>query len=134
MNDITASIAAVQLSRIDAFIERRRDLSNQYGNRLRHCPSLVLQPELNAHDVPYFLLGSGANGRRNELARALLKAGVYATFRYWPLHRTTLYRSEDSFPGAGYAADSTLLLPLHPSLTGADVAKISAEIIDFLSR
>src|SRR2546426_3665656 len=47
----------------------------------------------------------------------LRERGIYTTFRYWPLHRISLYADSGSYPGADLAADTTLLLPMHQNLS-----------------
>ena len=72
------------------------------------------------------------NGKRDELARYLRERGVYTTYRYFPLHRVPGYGViEGSFPNADYAADNTLCLPLHQSLTKEDVEKVISTIREF---
>ena len=58
---------------------------------------------------------------RDRLAQHLLDRGMYTSFRYWPLHRTSMYGDPGPFPGADHAAARTLQLPLHQGLSDADV-------------
>lgn len=59
------------------------------------------------------------------LAKYLREHNVYTTFRYFPLHLVKHYGIEDNFPNADYAAYNTLCLPLHQSLTDADVETVA---------
>jgi dTDP-4-amino-4,6-dideoxygalactose transaminase len=68
---------------------------------------------------------------RDRLAVHMRDRGIYTSFRYWPLHRTSMYRAEPTcFPGAEVAAASTLLLPLHQGLSHQH----HAEVLDALTR
>ena len=61
----------------------------------------------------------------------MLDQGVYTSFRYWPLHRTPLYKSDKPFCGGDRASESTLMLPLHQGLTDSDVEQVLAAIHSF---
>lgn len=61
---------------------------------------------------------------RDDLAKYLRENDVYTTFRYYPLHWVKAYGSSETFPNAEWAANHTLCLPIHQSLTDADVNKV----------
>jgi aminotransferase len=61
---------------------------------------------------------------RDAIARDLYARGVYTTFRYPPLHQMPAYGSVAALPVAETAAASTLLLPMHQSLTDEDVRRV----------
>jgi len=70
--------------------------------------------------------------KRDELARFLLDNGVYSTFRYWPLHKIKYFEQEQSnLPNSDYASQHPLNIPLHPSLSDADVYKVIELIKEF---
>jgi aminotransferase len=61
---------------------------------------------------------------RDELAKYLRENGIYTTFRYYPLHWVTYFKSNEKLPNTEYAADHTLCIPMHQSLTDKDVSYI----------
>lgn len=125
MNDLTAAIGLAQLSRIDSFVVRRREISRRYDSAFSPLPWIRLPPAATDESVPYFYWIQTATDSRDKLAYYLKENGVYTTFRYWPLHRTQLYRCKTAaFPGAEVASDTTLLLPVHQSLSDLDVERI----------
>lgn len=65
------------------------------------------------------------------MARYLRERDIYTTYRYFQLHRVPHYGMEGSFPGADYAADNTLCLPIHQSLTADEVYLIIDKIREF---
>jgi aminotransferase len=76
-----------------------------------------------------------AAGLRDALAHQLHRDGIYTTFKYWPIHRMSLYRQASGrFRGAEQAAASVLLLPLHHGLSSGDVERVIAAIREFGSR
>ena len=58
---------------------------------------------------------------RDKFAKYLRKKEIYTTFRYYPLHRVNFYQNKKRLPNTEYAANHTLCLPLHQSLTNKEV-------------
>ncbi len=131
MNDLTAAIGLVQLRRVNSFIGRRRQIVHRYDNGLAGIPWLRLPPPATEESAPYFYWIQAPAELRDKLAYYLRERGVYTTFRYWPLHRTSLYADSGSYPGADLAADTTLLLPLHQNLSDSDVDQIVESVLAF---
>jgi dTDP-4-amino-4,6-dideoxygalactose transaminase len=131
MNDLEAAIGLVQLRRIDGFIDRRRQVMRAYNNAFAGIPWLRLPPPPNEESAPYFYWVQAPTDIRDRLACHLRERDIYTTFRYWPLHRTSLYADSGSYPGCDLAADTTLLLPLHQNLSGSDVERIVESVLAF---
>ena len=129
MNNVAASIGLVQLARLPDFLGRRMAIAARYDVALRELDWLRT-PTRTEHTAPHFYAVRSAV--RDALARSLLTDDIYTSFRYWPLHRTRLYKGEaQRFPGAEAASASTLLLPLHQALSDADIGKVVASLQAF---
>lgn len=124
MNDIAAGIGLEQLKRLPEFVERRREIAFHYGMELHDLP--VDLPSKSK--LPYYFYWI-QTPQRDALARHLRDAGVYCTFRYYPLHR--VFKTGQTLPGADYASDHTLLLPLHQGLTDDDVQYVIDKVKEF---
>lgn len=131
MNDLTAAMGLVQLERLPSFLSRREEVTFRYDAELSELVRLRLPPPAPNQTARTFYWIQTTPGTRDELAQYLLQRGVYTSFRYWPLHRTRMYFSTESFPGADLAAASTLLLPLHQALSDSDVDQVIAAIRAF---
>lgn len=131
MNDLEAAIGLVQLRRIDGFLHRRRQIVHTYDNAFAGIPWLQLPPPPTDESAPYFYWLQTAVDVRDKLAYDLRRRGIYTSFRYWPLHRTSLYADSASYPGADRAADTTLLLPMHQNLSDSDVDRIVESVLAF---
>ena len=131
MNDLVAAIGLVQLRRVNGFINRRRQIVRTYNNAFAGIPWLHRPPALSEESAPYFYWIQAPTYIRDPLACYLRERGIYTTFRYWPLHRTSLYADSGSYPGADLAAGTTLLLPLHQNLSDSDVARIVESVCAF---
>jgi len=133
MNDISSAIGLVQLGRLKAFIARRREIHNYYESALKEIEWLQTPPEIHAEvETSYYLYWIQVDSeKRDALACELRKAGIYTTFRYYPLHLVRKYESEAKLPNAESASSRTLCLPIHQQLTNQDVDKVIDKIIDF---
>jgi len=131
MNDLIAAIGLVQLRRINGFIDRRRQIVRTYNNAFAGIPWLHRPPPPSEESAPYFYWVQVPTYIRDPLAGYLRERGIYTTFRYWPLHRTSLYADSGSYPGADLAAGTTLLLPLHQNLSESDVTRIVESVCAF---
>lgn len=133
MNDITAAIGLEQLKKLPSYMERRAFVHNYYNENLKSLDWLDLPPALPEYVETsyYFYHIQLKNEKRDLLAKYLRERGIYTTYRYYPLHRVAGYGVTGDFPNADYAADHTLNLPMHQSLSNSDVEKIVETIKEF---
>ena len=124
MNDVAAAIGLAQLDRLPAFLSRRREIAAAYDEALAGFSWLALPGQAPDGVARTFYWVQTSEQTRTHLAAYLLERGIYTTFRYWPLHKTQLYRDDAEFPGADRAAASTLLLPMHQGLSDAEVEQV----------
>lgn len=129
MNDLAAGIGLEQLKKLDDFIRRRGQVYTMYDNGLMDSPVFQpIDPPLHNLDLSFYFYWIQCP-KRDDLAKFLRVNGVYTTFRYHPLHR--VFKTGDNLPGADYAADNTLLLPLHCNLTDEQVEYICNKVKEF---
>ncbi|MEU4775991.1 DegT/DnrJ/EryC1/StrS family aminotransferase [Micromonospora sp. NPDC023644] len=129
-NDLTAAIGSVQLRRMPAFIERRREITETYNRLLRDVAGIRRPPSPPAgHTSSYYFYWVQLDPAiRDHVAEDLLDRGIYTTFRYEPLHTVPLFRADADLPGTAEAAANTLLLPIHQGLDDADVRTVADEL------
>lgn len=132
-NDAAAALGIAQLERLPEILGKRERIAQRYRERLGGVEALSLPPPLSprAQHSNYFYWIQVDGGRRDALAVYLRERGIYTSFRYFPLHRTTLFASGTPLPGADHAADTTLNLPCHSLLSEAEVDEVSDAIVDF---
>lgn len=121
MNDITASIGLAQLAKVDEFIRRRKIIVQYYDEQL---PKHVI-----GHGIDPYYFYWVQTPQRDALAKYLRERGIYTTFRYYPLHWVD--NTGQRLPGAEYAANNTLLLPLHQGLSNEDVNRVVETVKEF---
>ena len=136
MNDLTATIAIEQFKKLPMFMEKRRIVHEFYNNELKNIKWIDLPLPIPGDCTTsyYFYHIQIKNGKRDELATYLRQRGIYTTYRYYPLHRVAGYGITGNFPNADYAADNTLCLPIHQSLSTDDLNLIVNTIKEFDSK
>lgn len=133
MNDITAAMALEQYKKLPFYMEKRAAVHKFYDEKLNKLDWVVTPNPMpdGCTTSYYFYHIQLPNGKRDQLAKFLREAGIYTTYRYFPLHRVSGYHITGEFPGADYATDNTLCLPIHQSLTHDDLNLIVAKIKEF---
>ena len=136
MNDIASAIGLEQLKKLMGFIQRRREVHERYTTSLSDLDWLRVPPELpkGVESSYYFYWIQTQLGVRDQLARYLREQGVYTTFRYYPLHWVSLYNAGGILPNTELAAQTTLCIPMHHSLSDSDVDKVIDCIRSFGQR
>ncbi|NGZ02908.1 MAG: hypothetical protein CV090_07655 [Nitrospira sp. WS238] len=127
MTDLQAAIGLAQLNRLDAFLERRSSLADEYRAALNSSyPIQPIVPSGHTHTYYRFVVrlpdfADQADGLQTIIGR-LETQGIQCrkpVFR--SLHR---YLQLDGFPVAEEAERTTLSIPLFPALTDEEVAQI----------
>jgi aminotransferase len=131
MNDVSGAMGVAQLKRLPDFVSRRDRIAASYDKALAELSWLRPRPQPEEGTVTFYYWVQAMPTLRDELAEYLLERDIYTSFRYWPLHKTRMYRGRTSFPGADRAAASTLLLPVHQSLSDGEIEWIVDAIRSF---
>jgi len=135
-NDITSAIGLVQLQKVKSFIARRNVIHHTYNQELRDLDWCMTPPEFPGYiESSYYMywLQMENDEIRTNLASYLKENDIYTTFRYYPLHLTYYYNdgSYYNLVNAEQAAENTLCIPLHQSLTNENVNYIIETIRKF---
>lgn len=136
LTDIGAALGSSQLSRLDSFLARRRELAAHYLARLAGHPFLDMPVvEAGADPAWHFAFAQLRLDRlrvdRGGVYHALRAEGIGVNVHYIPVHLHPFYRQRDpglSFPVAEAAYRRLLTLPLHAGMTTADVDDVVAAL------
>lgn len=133
MNDVTAAMALEQYKKLPLYMQRRAAVHSFYDENLKSVEwmDLPLPIPPDCESSYYFYHVQVKNGKRDLLAKYLRENGIYTTYRYYPLHRVPGYNASGYFPSADYAADNTLCLPIHQSLSAEDCELVVRKIKEF---
>lgn len=131
--DMQCALGASQLSRIDQFIKRRRDLVQRYDDLLGPLDEAVhpikkIDQGLAAWHLYPVLIDFNSIGQTRDDLRAKLKAaGIGTQVHYAPVHLQPFYRDRyglSSLEGVETYASQCLSLPLFPAMADSDPARV----------
>jgi UDP-4-amino-4,6-dideoxy-N-acetyl-beta-L-altrosamine transaminase len=138
ITDVQAALGLVQLSRIEPFLARRRELARRYDTALADLPLTLpwQHPDgRSAYHLYVIKVDTAACGKtRRQVYDELRAAGVGVQVHYIPIHTQPYYQQLGFAPGQfpeaeAYYADA-LSLPIFTRLTDAEQDKV----IDALRR
>jgi dTDP-4-amino-4,6-dideoxygalactose transaminase len=135
LDALQAAILQAKLPHLDAWNQKRREISRRYSAQLAPLDVPVpVECDWGKHVYHLYVIRSN---RRDELQAFLRQKGI-ASEVYYPLppHLSIPCRGfgygEGDFPHAEQASQETLALPLFPELTTAQQDKVIAVISEFL--
>lgn len=121
MTDVQAALGLSQLSSLEGFIEKRREVARRYFEEFRNC-SFQLPVWKERRDHIYYRFVVKTEKEASSYLEKFKKEGVIARRPvYKPLH---LYLGLSGFPGTAEAWEKAVSIPLYPSLTEKEVEKI----------
>lgn len=123
MTDIHAAIGRVQLGKLPAWTARRQEIAARFDAELQ---GVVVPPVAEGAVHVYHQYTIRVAEDRDGFAKALLDEHGIGTGVYYPIpnHELPSLTSEADLPVTAQAAQEVLSLPVHPSLTEADVERI----------
>ena len=124
LTDIQAALGTSQLTRLDAYVARRRELAARYDAAFEGLPvAPLVEPEgvRSAFHLYVLRVLPEAPLSRRELFETLLGAGIGVNVHYIPVHLQPYYRHLGfqcgDFPVAEQYYEQAITLPLYPSMT-----------------
>jgi dTDP-4-amino-4,6-dideoxygalactose transaminase len=140
MDEPRAALLLSRLGRLEAEIERRRELTVRYRELLASVVGIIVPFE--DHEVAssscYVLpIMIEQDGRQAEVSTRLRERGIQTSIFYPAIHRFTAYRErfpDVSLPITELASRTQLTLPLYPHMSFADQERVVAELAEAISR
>jgi perosamine synthetase len=121
MTDIQASLGLSQLSSLEKFIERRREIAGRYLEEFKNCNfTLPVWKEGKEH-IYYRFVVKTEEDASEYLEKLQQKHIMCRRPVYKPLH---LYLDLSGFPHAMEAWQKAISIPLYPSLKEREIEKI----------
>jgi UDP-4-amino-4-deoxy-L-arabinose-oxoglutarate aminotransferase len=126
--DILSAIGQVQLRKLDGFIQRRTKIARMYLTAFSDCAGLDLPVDDNGHAWHLFIvkLNNRAGMNRATFMQRLKEEWNIGTgIHFLPVNRMSYYREgADATPEAFRIGDSCVSLPLYPSMSSEDIARV----------
>ena len=134
MTEMQAALGVVQLSKLEGFQRRRREIARYYDEELANLDGVttpVVRPYVRHawHLYVVDLTGAGLEGKRDEVFAAMRAENIGVNVHYIPVHYHPYYREHfgfrrGAFPKAERAYRRVLSLPLFPKMTDEDAADV----------
>ncbi len=132
LSDILAAIGVVQLKKADLFLQRRREIAEQYTKAFGDEDYLILPETDENHCFHLYILRLRTDMMtvtRDEFLQRLSEANIGVSVHYRPLHLMTYYRKTydlkpEDFPNALAVYQSCFSIPIFDGLTDEEVGYI----------
>lgn len=127
LDAIQAAILSVKLPYLDGWNKRRREIAQQYNERINN-PS-INKPFVCSDNTHIYYVYAITTEKRDEL-REYLKQHEIASGVYFPVpfHLQKVYEklnySVGDMPNAEYVANHSMVLPMFPELTQEEIDKV----------
>jgi perosamine synthetase len=123
MTDIHAAIGRVQLTKVDAWTQRRQQNAAFLSE---HLEGVTVPRVVEGATHVYHQFTVRVPEGRDELAAALRDEYAIGSGMFYPTptHRLAPFRTDDELPETEAAARECLSLPVHPSLSNDDLERI----------
>jgi len=133
MSNINAAIGLAQLTKVDAFIARRREICRRYDRAFADVPGIRTLTIDYRHAAPHIYVIRVLDGRRDALMQALKDRDIETSVNYVPNHLQPYFREPGLvLPVTEAVYGEMLTLPLHCALADQDVALIIDIIRSFM--
>jgi dTDP-4-amino-4,6-dideoxygalactose transaminase len=141
MSELNAALGASQIARLDALLEARERVADEYTRRLAGIPGLdVPQVVGSTTRMSWFtyLVRLNEEFDRGRVMMALADRGIPSRAYFSPIHLQPFYRETFGYgPGAFPVTESlgarSLALPLSPRLTIAEVDRVCDAVREVLA-
>lgn len=132
MTDIQAALGASQMTRLDAFVARRRELAARYDELLRELPLVTphviegANPSWHIYVVHMMLDQIGKT--KQQIFEEMREHGIVLNLHYIPVHRQPYYENmgfrQGDFPESEKYYEEAFTLPLYYDLTNDEQDEI----------
>jgi perosamine synthetase len=140
MSEIQAAIGLVQLEKLPSFVAKRRENAKRLTKLLAASDGLKLPRETEERQHSWYLytvrLQNATENERNKIVKELKRKNIGAEVYYInPVHLMPYYREnfgESRLPETEEAAKQVFSLPIHSSVTEAQVDYIGKTLLQLL--
>jgi dTDP-4-amino-4,6-dideoxygalactose transaminase len=118
MNEFSAAVGLVQLSKLDSMNNKRKKIAKRYFDEIRLFEKMPYDLECSYHF--YWIQVKN----RSRFMSYMEKNNVQTGIHYLPIHKMSLYNSAKRLPITENISRNIVSIPIHPNLTEMDVNKI----------
>jgi dTDP-4-amino-4,6-dideoxygalactose transaminase len=131
INELNAAYLLGQLSKMNKFITRQKEIAAIYDKELGDCPHVNIPVKKRDHIYSQYIVKIDKN--RDGFAKALKEAGIYTSLHYIPLHLLSYYKNKynmkvNDFPVALSNYAQILSIPIYAAMSNDDVMYVCEQI------
>ena len=132
MTEMNASIGRVQLKKLEAWTEKRRDNASFLDNYLEGIKKPIVKPDFYHvyHQYTIRVIGHDRNRFAQEVNKLGVETGVYYPT---PVHKLQSFNTSTFLPNTEVITKYVLSIPVHPSLSRKDLERI-VEVVNKVAR
>ncbi|SFB48001.1 UDP-4-amino-4,6-dideoxy-N-acetyl-beta-L-altrosamine transaminase [Cohnella sp. OV330] len=127
MTDMQAALGLSQLSKLDGFVRRRREIAARYNAAFEEMADVVLPRQHPLAESSWHLYVIRVNDRNAVFAR-LRDLNIGVNVHYIPIYKQPYYRGlgyrDDQCPRAEHYYETAITLPLFPKMSDGDVEDV----------
>lgn len=133
ITDIQAALGRSQMTRLDAFVDRRNEVAERYRWLLANHPHIVMPPDPVEGVRHAYHLFTVQVPRRDVVVSAMRERGIGVQVHYPSIQSFSAYSgsSEDwPCPEADAASSALMSLPVFPTVTDAEVGEVVDRLLE----
>jgi len=141
MTDIQAALGCSQLSKLDSFKKRRREIVNMYNAAFYDKPNIIIPYEEKGLDSCFHLyvlqIDFEKIGKsRKQVMEELRQKGIGTQVHYIPVNSQPYYINKygnyhaEEYPATDFYYNRCLSLPLYPMMSDEDVEHVIKIVVD----
>lgn len=129
MPDVSAALLLPQISKIDAFWSKRKDVFDQYYAQLKNDFEIIAPIQKSGYHLFTVLCEN-----RDNVLKFLQDKGIGCAVNYRSINTLSYMLAKfnlgyGSFPNSEYIGDRTLTLPLYPKLTEEEITYVCSVLL-----
>jgi dTDP-4-amino-4,6-dideoxygalactose transaminase len=137
MDDIRASIGVVQMKKLQADLEKRIQVKNEYLKQLSCIDEIIIPFADNIEFVSNYImpivLKNSTAEKRDKIREKLHTAGIQTSVHYPAIHKFSIYKKYNaSLPTTEYVSDNEITLPMYSSLSINEISQIVGALISVI--
>jgi len=141
MSDIAAALGLSQLSKMEKFLEKRRKIAKSYSDSLGQLPLVLPLNEANVRPAWHLYVVCvdpiESKSSRDQVFERLREIGIGVNVHYIPIHTQPYYQKMGfrfgDFPLSEKYSNEALSLPIFPSLSPEERAKVTSTLLKIFS-
>jgi len=130
LDDIRASIGVVQMKKLQADLEKRVQVRNEYLKQLSNIDGITIPFENNTEFVSNYIMSivlkDSTSEKRDLIRDKMHKDGIQTSVHYPAIHKFSIYKDYNAkLPITEYVTDNEITLPMYASLSKEEIVLIA---------